>query len=125
MEAVRAAVERFGGSDVLVNDAANCCLGYFEELSPERVENQLITNLIGPMKLTCTPPRSSASRGVESPDREIAENGSKTTIVEPGAFHTSLLEPESRCTRSRRPRTTPSAPRHEPPLRFPAGKDIG
>ncbi|MFE7277891.1 hypothetical protein [Streptomyces sp. NPDC057623] len=34
MEAVRAAVERFGRSDVLVNDAANRCLGYFEELSP-------------------------------------------------------------------------------------------
>ncbi|WP_081417595.1 SDR family NAD(P)-dependent oxidoreductase [Paenibacillus sp. Soil522] len=30
--AVKAAVDRFGTIDVLVNNAANCYLGYFEEL---------------------------------------------------------------------------------------------
>ncbi|MCL8011260.1 hypothetical protein [Streptomyces sp. AS02] len=46
------------------------------------------------MNVILTPPRSSAS-GEESPDREIAEYGSETTIVEPGAFRTSLREFES------------------------------
>ena len=33
--AVKAAVERFGGIDVLVNNAAHFYAGYFEELAPE------------------------------------------------------------------------------------------
>ncbi|CAM4226939.1 SDR family NAD(P)-dependent oxidoreductase [Paenibacillus alkaliterrae] len=32
--------------------AANCYLGYFEELTPEQIERQLATNLIGPMNVT-------------------------------------------------------------------------
>ncbi|QWU16716.1 NADP-dependent 3-hydroxy acid dehydrogenase YdfG [Paenibacillus sophorae] len=50
--AVRTAVDRFGTIDVLVNNAANCYLGYFEELSPKQIERQLATNLIGPMNVT-------------------------------------------------------------------------
>ena len=50
--AVRAAVERFGRIDVLVNNAANFCAGYFEELTPEQIERQLATSLIGPMNVT-------------------------------------------------------------------------
>jgi NAD(P)-dependent dehydrogenase (short-subunit alcohol dehydrogenase family) len=50
--AVRAAVDRFGRIDVLVNNAANFWAGYFEELSPEQIEEQLRTSLIGPMNVT-------------------------------------------------------------------------
>jgi NAD(P)-dependent dehydrogenase (short-subunit alcohol dehydrogenase family) len=50
--AVEAAVERFGGVDVLVNNAANFYAGYFEELTPEQMERQLATSLIGPMNVT-------------------------------------------------------------------------
>jgi NAD(P)-dependent dehydrogenase (short-subunit alcohol dehydrogenase family) len=50
--AVRAAVDRFGRIDVLVNNAANFWAGYFEELSPGQIEQQLRTSLIGPMNVT-------------------------------------------------------------------------
>jgi NAD(P)-dependent dehydrogenase (short-subunit alcohol dehydrogenase family) len=50
--AVQAAVERFGRIDVLVNNAANFYAGYFEELTPEQVEQQLATGLVGPMNVT-------------------------------------------------------------------------
>src|SRR5437762_5518135 len=49
--AVRAAVERFGRIDVLVNNAASFYAGYFEELTPEQMERQLTTSLIGPMNV--------------------------------------------------------------------------
>jgi NAD(P)-dependent dehydrogenase (short-subunit alcohol dehydrogenase family) len=50
--AVRAAVERFGHIDVLVNNAGNFYAGFFEELSPEDIEKQLAVNLFGPMNVT-------------------------------------------------------------------------
>ena len=50
--AVEAAVDRFGGIDVLVNNAANFYGGYFEELTPAQIEDQLATGLIGPMNVT-------------------------------------------------------------------------
>ena len=50
--AVRAAVERFGRIDVLVNNAASFYAGYFEELTPEQMERQLSTSLLGPMNVT-------------------------------------------------------------------------
>ena len=49
---VKAAVDRFGRIDVLVNNAANFIAGYFEELTPEQIERQLATSLIGPMNVT-------------------------------------------------------------------------
>src|SRR5437762_6642900 len=50
--AVQAAVDRFGRIDVLVNNAANFYAGYFEELTPQQIERQLATGLIGPMNVT-------------------------------------------------------------------------
>jgi NAD(P)-dependent dehydrogenase (short-subunit alcohol dehydrogenase family) len=50
--AVEAAVGRFGGIDVLVNNAASFYAGYFEELTPEQMARQLATSLIGPMNVT-------------------------------------------------------------------------
>jgi NAD(P)-dependent dehydrogenase (short-subunit alcohol dehydrogenase family) len=50
--AVRAAIHRFDRIDVLVNNAANFYAGYFEELTPEQMDRQLTTSLIGPMNIT-------------------------------------------------------------------------
>jgi NAD(P)-dependent dehydrogenase (short-subunit alcohol dehydrogenase family) len=50
--AVAAAVARFGRIDVLVNNAANFFGGFFEELSPQQVRDQIETNLFGPMTVT-------------------------------------------------------------------------
>jgi NAD(P)-dependent dehydrogenase (short-subunit alcohol dehydrogenase family) len=50
--AVAAAVDRFGSVDVLVNNAASFYAGFFEELTPEQMDRQLATTLIGPMNVT-------------------------------------------------------------------------
>src|SRR5881396_2273334 len=38
--------------DLLVNNAGNFYAGFFEELTPEQIERQLSTNLVGPMNVT-------------------------------------------------------------------------
>src|SRR3954463_11029212 len=50
--AVSAALDRFGGIDVLVNNAASFYAGFFEELTPEQMARQITTSLIGPMNVT-------------------------------------------------------------------------
>jgi NAD(P)-dependent dehydrogenase (short-subunit alcohol dehydrogenase family) len=47
-----AAVAKFGRIDVLVNNAGNFYAGFFEELSPEQVRQQIETLLFGPMNVT-------------------------------------------------------------------------
>lgn len=50
--AVAAGVERFGHIDVVVNSAGASFKGFFEEMSPAQVEQQLAVNLLGPMNVT-------------------------------------------------------------------------
>jgi NAD(P)-dependent dehydrogenase (short-subunit alcohol dehydrogenase family) len=49
--AVEAAAGRFGRIDILVNNAGNFYAGFFEELGPEQVRNQIETLLFGPMNV--------------------------------------------------------------------------
>ena len=50
--AVEAAVDRFGGIDVLINNAASFHAGFFEELTPQQLQRQLAVSLLGPMNVT-------------------------------------------------------------------------
>ena len=50
--AVAAAVGRFGRIDVLVNNAGNFYVGFFEEISPDDFRAQIETNLFGPLNVT-------------------------------------------------------------------------
>ena len=50
--AVKAAINRFGRIDVLVNNASNFYAGFFEELSMDFIEKQITTGLLGPMIVT-------------------------------------------------------------------------
>jgi NAD(P)-dependent dehydrogenase (short-subunit alcohol dehydrogenase family) len=50
--AVEATTSRFGRIDILVNNAGHFFAGFFEELGPEQVRNQIETLLFGPMNVT-------------------------------------------------------------------------
>jgi NAD(P)-dependent dehydrogenase (short-subunit alcohol dehydrogenase family) len=50
--AAKAAVDRFGRIDVLVNNAGNFIAGFFEELSPAQIQAQVGTLLFGTMNVT-------------------------------------------------------------------------
>jgi NAD(P)-dependent dehydrogenase (short-subunit alcohol dehydrogenase family) len=51
-DAVAAAVAKFGRIDVLVNNAGKFYAGFFEELSPMQVRDQIETLLFGPMNVS-------------------------------------------------------------------------
>jgi NAD(P)-dependent dehydrogenase (short-subunit alcohol dehydrogenase family) len=50
--AAESAVDRFGRVDVLVNNAGNFFAGFFEEIPPQHMRQQIETNLFGPMNVT-------------------------------------------------------------------------
>jgi NAD(P)-dependent dehydrogenase (short-subunit alcohol dehydrogenase family) len=50
--AAQAAVDRFGRIDVLINNAGNFFAGFFEEIPPAHMRQQIETNLLGPMNVT-------------------------------------------------------------------------
>jgi NAD(P)-dependent dehydrogenase (short-subunit alcohol dehydrogenase family) len=50
--AVKAATDRFGRIDVLVNNAGNFYAGFFEEITPDNFRAQIETNLFGPVNVT-------------------------------------------------------------------------
>jgi NAD(P)-dependent dehydrogenase (short-subunit alcohol dehydrogenase family) len=50
--AVESAAAKFGRIDILVNNAGNFFAGFFEELSPKQVRDQIETLLFGPMNVT-------------------------------------------------------------------------
>jgi len=50
--AVESAVAKFGRIDIVVNNAGNFFAGFFEELDPAQVRNQIETLLFGPLNVT-------------------------------------------------------------------------
>src|SRR6266542_1912979 len=50
--AARAAVDRFGRIDVLVNNAGNFYAGFVEEIRPQDFRSQIETTLFGPVNVT-------------------------------------------------------------------------
>ncbi|MBM6578548.1 SDR family oxidoreductase [Microvirga sp. BT689] len=52
LTAAKAAVDRFGRIDVLVNNAGNFHAGYFEEISARQFRAQMETNFFGPLNVT-------------------------------------------------------------------------
>jgi NAD(P)-dependent dehydrogenase (short-subunit alcohol dehydrogenase family) len=51
-DAAKAAVDRFGRIDVLVNNAGNFYAGYFENISDAQLRKQMETNFFGPLNVT-------------------------------------------------------------------------
>ena len=113
--AVQAAVERFGGIDVLINNAASFYAGFFEELTPEQMDAQFATTLVGPMNVTravlpvMRKQRSghvvtiSSSAGLQGFEFCTAYSASKYAVegfmealaleIEPFGIHTTIVNP--------------------------------
>ncbi|MFJ6899537.1 SDR family oxidoreductase [Streptomyces hokutonensis] len=113
--AAHAAVDHFGRIDVLINNAGNFFAGYFEEITPEQMRQQIDTNLFGPMNVTravlpvMRKQRAghvitlSSSAGLIGQEFCVAYAASKFGVegwmeslrydVEPYGIHTTVVEP--------------------------------
>jgi NAD(P)-dependent dehydrogenase (short-subunit alcohol dehydrogenase family) len=79
--AVEAAVGRFGRIDVLVNNAGNFFAGFFEELSPEQVRNQIEALLFGPMKCHPRRPAGDAQAALRPAAHHFVDRGHRWPSV--------------------------------------------
>ncbi|MEE1765217.1 SDR family oxidoreductase [Streptomyces sp. SP18BB07] len=113
--AAQTAVDRFDRIDVLINNAGNFFAGYFEEIPPAQMRQQIETNLLGPMNVTrailpiMRKQRAghvitlSSSAGIIGQEFCVAYAASKFGVegwmeslrfdVEPYNIHTTVVEP--------------------------------